>query len=354
MLRAIIVVLGVPFILMLLFPFLLGHLDATLAEYLTKSSAACDASVADGIAFLRERIGDDDSIGRLNLHWLHEDCDSPCPLTRPHSSHGKGRGSVAPCARLMRLVSHGLYIRRNATPSDGGLHMWNDTEFPGYRAEDVFFLKHPNALVQTYQHGPGLSGMHAPAMVQHYALVRNNRSAPMLDVVSYVRNNVTGNALKSHIFGSLDYDSATFLSRILAPCSRISYSVKGDGVRQDYDDYGPGLVHNMMLQEDFTNMSVRKHYGRPHGRLIGRHSMALVGHRFDKKKRKLYYLLQNWWKEKQFVEVDMDYLIMCGAYIRFIQTPQDAIPNGLASTYFKYHALDFVDAQERDSFPRNK
>lgn len=302
---------------------------------LADRSTDCDVSVAEMIDFLNAK---EVQCSGISLDWLREDCAGSCALTRPHNSSG-------PCARLMMLIGHGPHLRTNTPPS--GLHTWSDVEFPGYEAHNVFFLKNPGALVQTYQDG-GLSGMHAPAMVQHYALVHNNRSAPMLDVVGYARNNLTSAALKAHIFGGLTEDnSATLLSKILEPYSRISYAPKNaKGLRSDFEAYGVGLVHNMMVQEDFLDPTVRKHYGAStRGRLVGRHAMALVGHRTSAG-GKSFFLLQNWWKDKQFVEVDIDYLSACGAYIRFILTPQNEIPAGLPRTYMKYHSLDFADVTE--------
>ena len=48
--------------------------------------------------------------------------------------------------------------------------------------------------------------------------------------------------------------------------------------------------------------------------------MVLVGYRIvDGKKR---YLLQNWWKSKPYVEVDIEYLLDSEATIHFIKERQ--------------------------------
>jgi len=67
--------------------------------------------------------------------------------------------------------------------------------------------------------------------------------------------------------------------------------------------------------------------------------MVLLGHRYDKIKNKQYFLLQNWWKNKQFVEVDEDYLEKCGAVITFIKTPQFSIPVQFSTNYGTYYEL---------------
>jgi len=41
---------------------------------------------------------------------------------------------------------------------------------------------------------------------------------------------------------------------------------------------------------------------------------------------KSFFLLQNWWKKKQFVEVDEVYMKKCRPNIYFVETPQTKIP----------------------------
>ena len=52
--------------------------------------------------------------------------------------------------------------------------------------------------------------------------------------------------------------------------------------------------------------------------------MVMVGYR--QAAGKTYFLLQNWWKQKQFVEMDEDYFIRCNSTVRFVETPQHEIP----------------------------
>lgn len=72
--------------------------------------------------------------------------------------------------------------------------------------------------------------------------------------------------------------------------------------------------------------------------------MTLVGHRVAAGTS--FFLLQNWWEKKQFVEVDANYLKASGAYFTFIETPQTAIPSSFSYTYGKYHELEAVDKPE--------
>jgi hypothetical protein len=84
-----------------------------------------------------------------------------------------------------------------------------------------------------------------------------------------------------------------------------SYEDLADALRR----YGPALVPAFMAHADFMNMSVHHHHGLPDKEHpIDTHSMVLVGVRIDET-GKLYYLLHNWWRGKQFVEVSREYLL---------------------------------------------
>jgi hypothetical protein len=100
------------------------------------------------------------------------------------------------------------------------------------------------------------------------------------------------------------------LEYILQP-ETIIISSGGELIKENLRTYGPGLVSNFHVHEDFYDSEVSSHRGSPIGALKGRHSMVLIGHRLEGDND--IYLLQNWWKSKQFVEVDHNYLKRCNA-----------------------------------------
>ena len=62
------------------------------------------------------------------------------------------------------------------------------------------------------------------------------------------------------------------------------------------------------------------------------------------------YLLQNFWKQKQFVQVDEDYLEYSGAPVHFVKTPQTHIPNTFAVDMEIYAENDqYVDDKGESS-----
>jgi hypothetical protein len=56
------------------------------------------------------------------------------------------------------------------------------------------------------------------------------------------------------------------------------------------------------------------------------HAMVLVGTRTDQAGKR-HFLLQNWWAKKQFVDVDIDYMLHCKGKIYFVTTRQTHIPS---------------------------
>ena len=63
--------------------------------------------------------------------------------------------------------------------------------------------------------------------------------------------------------------------------------------------------------------------------------MALIGVRQDET-GKLWFLLQNWWEAKQFVEMDEEYLEASGAIVSFVKTPQHSIPTEFPVNFARF------------------
>ena len=64
--------------------------------------------------------------------------------------------------------------------------------------------------------------------------------------------------------------------------------------------------------------------------------MLVIGSHTDNSTGKRWYLLQNWWKQKQFVQVDEEYLKASEATVYFVETPQQGIPSDFPTTYARY------------------
>ncbi len=77
--------------------------------------------------------------------------------------------------------------------------------------------------------------------------------------------------------------------------------------------------------DGFTDKDVHQHLQAVHesANVYGSHAMLLIGARQDTVEPKARYLLQNWWHEKQFVEVGRDYLKQCRAVLTYVRSVSD-------------------------------
>lgn len=196
----------------------------------------------------------------------------------------------------------------------------------------VVFRDHPDlkgkshALVERFQKS-GLCYMHACVVVQHYLVAMNNDTeVPMLNMAEYLKKYMPGDSLYEHIWNNKGGDSFDFLENILKEkpkagniyhCSNLNDL---DNMDELLRQFGPGLVSGFHVAENFASPEWQ-HVGEYNvEKFEGRHAMVLVGYRIvDGKKR---YLLQNWWKTKPYVEVDVDYLLSSDAIIHFIKEKQ--------------------------------
>ena len=86
----------------------------------------------------------------------------------------------------------------------------------------------------------------------------------------------------------------------------------------------PALVSTFKVHEDFQFSNSVSFSGSPDSEnevmRNAMHSMVLIGAR-KSLRGKYYFLLQNWWDGKYFVEVSGEYIHNCGAMITFLTKP---------------------------------
>jgi hypothetical protein len=150
----------------------------------------------------------------------------------------------------------------------------------------------------------------------------------MIDISKLIRDTFTQKELEHHIFDDDGGSSVDMLKRILERGSMITAVGPTPQLLCDYiKGYGPGLVSCFEVYDDFNRGDIHSHVGAPVGEFKGLHAMVMIGYRVAVDTGKTFFLLQNWWKTKQFVEVDEEYLKRCGAVMYFVETPQTKIPS---------------------------
>jgi hypothetical protein len=70
----------------------------------------------------------------------------------------------------------------------------------------------------------------------------------------------------------------------------------------------------------------------------------LIGCRLENSDQ-LRYLIQNWWKKKLFVEVDVAYLSSCKAIVHFVKTPQTQMGQFITNMH-DHVECEMLDAPE--------
>ena len=175
----------------------------------------------------------------------------------------------------------------------------------------------------------GLCFMHAPVVLQHYlvAMQTDNR-VPSLDIARYMRRYRSSKDLHAHIMADGGGFSAGFAETILVPDSKLKPVVPDDDdkITARLEQYGPALLSGFIVDEDFRNTAVHQHLGERDeaSKIVGMHAMLVVGHRQEGNSTRL--LVQNWWRQKPFIEVDTAYLTSTKAQLNFALTPQPTIP----------------------------
>ena len=207
-------------------------------------------------------------------------------------------------------------------------------EMASWNAEAaVVFFKVPpgtgSPLVQRHQKC-GSCFEQAPVVMARYVFWRNSAGAAdhaqvdltalMLrcrtaaELWAFVDADAGGSSLQSlpYLTGLSGDDVVTIQKRKLTPDRLVKY----------YDRYGPGLISGLRVADDLT-LPVRhdRHQAELYPVTKGLHAMVLVGYRRDA--GQLLFLVQNWWKESQFLEVTSEYLQLRSASVSFI-TSSDA------------------------------
>lgn len=222
---------------------------------------------------------------------------------------------------------------------------------PAWQDQDIFHLREGVSLPRRHQLS-GLCYIHAPEVLQHYLVSLNQRhkaNVGMIDMVKLVSQTYDAQQLQRHVFDNAGGSSHTVLQMILEPGSAI-VATEAAMYEQRLKQYGPGLVAMFAVHDDFHRAESSSYDGSPTGKLIGHHAMVLIGARQDKASGKRWFLVQNWWKQSQFVELSETYLEACRATVFFVKTPQKQIPKEFPTQPHLIAENENVDKPEQMMF----
>lgn len=114
----------------------------------------------------------------------------------------------------------------------------------------------------------------------------------------------------------------------------------------------PALVSNFKVSPEFQKegVSFSGLHNLDNADCKGMHSMLLIGGRSEVVENsddsKFFFLLQNWWADRFFIEVSAEYLYSSEATISFVEEEVEEIPGGFACTNSPYSET-CIDTSER-------
>jgi hypothetical protein len=202
--------------------------------------------------------------------------------------------------------------------------------------------------------------LQAPIVLQAYLINKHTqRPADMIDMSKYVRHYLPTKCLEKYLSKGSG-DSFKFLASILHGKNgkfRGNAGVLSVDVPLETEDvpwlfkklkqFGPALITNFHVEEDFIRGTRVIFNGEPtfetsHDSEL-RHAMLLVGIRMDPVTGEWRLLLQNWWRNKQFIEVSLGYMAECEAKVYFIMTPQERMMSNV-----EHHSQNFAESTVDD------
>jgi hypothetical protein len=182
--------------------------------------------------------------------------------------------------------------------------------------------------------------LHAPDVVAHYVVCKHNRSESLLnemvDLTAYVLKHFDGSRLWKYLYEDSG-NSIHFLHEItgstpleLPVNERLTDAI----IVECFEAHGPAVVAHFRVFDGFKEGGY-SYVGTDARPTIGLHAMALVGHRTTEEGKKLY-LIQSWWRSKQFFECDIDFLRSRQARLVWVAEKLTALPIALPLTNQAY------------------
>uniref|UniRef100_A0A7S0Q832 Uncharacterized protein n=1 Tax=Cryptomonas curvata TaxID=233186 RepID=A0A7S0Q832_9CRYP len=165
----------------------------------------------------------------------------------------------------------------------------------------------------------------------------------MIDIKKLVAKHLDTGQLFRHFFHHCGA-SIEILRIILAPGSCIEIHGISDIDPNIIKKYGPGLITRFRVHSDFLDEGILVHSDLPTGTFVGYHSMLLVGVKGSGESKT--FMVQNWWRKKQFVQVSASYMLDCLPLIYFVWTPQTEIENRCPVLYGGYAESGGIDAED--------
>jgi hypothetical protein len=185
----------------------------------------------------------------------------------------------------------------------------------------------------------GLCYLHAPVVLEHYliAIATGGKNSCTYDIGKYEAHVLSGEHLVNFILedkGGSSRDTLNELCGLTKVDDVKCYTIpdKEDGSLYSVTcqlilervSLSPALISVFRVYPDFGQTSAVSFSGLPAQNDnvslsdVERHSMVLIGAR-KTSEGEYYFLLQNWWQGRYFIEVSGEYMHHCQAQITFVK-----------------------------------
>ena len=198
----------------------------------------------------------------------------------------------------------------------------------------------------------GLCYLLAPIVLQHYLVTCGSGGTEhqMINAGKFIAKEFTARQIFDHLTKEDGGPSQRFAMQIMglhwnelevADIRENLFLPTTEVLAARLKKYGVGLVSYMHADSNFNDGTDKCSYldddSNPDG---GGHAMVVVGHRTHAGRH--IFLLQNWWRNKQLIEVSAEYMAKSKAQVQFVTKNLEHIPETFPTIEASY-AVTSVD-----------
>ena len=220
----------------------------------------------------------------------------------------------------------------------------------------------PVVIQRTQRSGSGSCFLQAPAIIVCYLVqMATGKYDGQIDIFQFIRHSFNRKMINQYI--NTNSGCSETVLRAMIPCPRkkqlellVPEVINTQSCFENIFEYGPGLVSQFKVYDDFRTLG-KFSYGdsdvpqddEPVPTTT--HSMVLISMRYDR--HTWWYLLQNTWLEKQYVEVSKKYLTKCigDTPIMWVKTKVTELPSSFRKCQAKYAEACFDGGDDVDPAP---
>ena len=224
----------------------------------------------------------------------------------------------------------------------------------------------PHIMINRKHKFSGLCSLHSTVITEHYltAIHTKGSISSTYDISKYAAHTLSGDRLADFLLRDKGGSSLSMLHELcgLDATDTDHYTVPNpktlplgyeEACAQIFERVAaaPALISHFQVYPDFLETDKVSFTGTPTprdspGSEPMYHSMVLIGAR-KTQAGEYFFLLQNWWEGRYFIEVSGEYLSCCGAMIVFVNKPFGRRPELSALLCDAMYAETSVDAAEK-------